>query len=440
MRRAVSVMRLRALEQILDDPSVLFARRAMGTVLGLGLLALSVVLSIALATWTVSDPSFTHATDGAVQNAMGAFGAAFADPVMQIFGVAAPLLILPLPLWGLRLVSGRPVGWTPGRLGAGLAALFLAPGFVNVFPVTQSWPLPLGLGGVVGSIHNFLWADVFGIGSGALLGFLGGFTGLLAAVALVSAIAPVRRRERPADLGFTIRRSRMEPDEYGLDDTDAYESEASSRLAELYGAMQHSVMMLRTRLMGPKSRHRKAAPQRAAPRSALREALVDAPDADAGQDVYRSRRAERPRRESVREAEPHPQDAFALESRRRVRGRAGAAAAPGAGARAHASRRPPRCRSAAAARARSAPRAEGGWRARPRQPIRAPQRGGSGRRRSRVRPPIARSRGPLAAASRRTGHRLAVRCGRTRSGRARSEPRRRWRCPVGRRDGRDRSG
>ncbi|UOM33574.1 DNA translocase FtsK [Acuticoccus sp. I52.16.1] len=303
----MSVMRLRALEQILDDPSVLFARRAMATVSGLAFLALSVILSIALATWTVSDPSFTHATDAPVVNAMGSFGAAFADPVMQLFGVAAPLLILPLPLWGLRLVSGRPVGWTPGRLGAGLAALFLAPGFVNVFPVTESWPLPLGLGGVVGSVHHFVWADICGIGSGAVLGFIGGVTGLLAAVALVSAITPVRRRERPADLGFTIRRSRMEPDEYGLDDTDAYESDASSRLAELYGAMAHSVMMLRARLMGPKARRRKPSAKRApAPTNALRAALEGAPEAEADQDVYRPRRAERPRRENARQVPPAP--------------------------------------------------------------------------------------------------------------------------------------
>ncbi|ORE95262.1 DNA translocase FtsK [Stappia sp. 22II-S9-Z10] len=234
----------------------MFARRAIGTLTGVVLLVLSVVLAIALATWTVSDPSLTHSTDAPVRNWMGGFGAAFADPVMQLFGIAAPLLILPLPLWGLRLVSGRPVGWTPGRIAAGLAALMLAPGFVNVFPVTEAWPLPLGLGGVIGSVHHFVWADVVGISSGTLLGFLGGVTGLLAGVALVSAIAPVRRRERPADLGFTIRRSRMEPDDYGLDDTDTYEGDAASRLAELSGAVTHGFMMLRTRLMGPALRRR----------------------------------------------------------------------------------------------------------------------------------------------------------------------------------------
>ncbi|WP_226582993.1 DNA translocase FtsK 4TM domain-containing protein [Acuticoccus sediminis] len=283
------------MEQILDDPSVLFARRAMATMVGLGLIGLSVVLAVALATWTVSDPSFTHATDAPVQNAMGSFGAAFADPVMQLFGVAAPLLILPLPLWGLRLVSGRPVGWTPGRVSAGIAALILAPGFVNVFPVTETWPLPLGLGGVIGSVHNFVWADVFGISSGWVLGFIGGVTGLVAAVALVSAIAPARRRERPADLGFTIHRSRVAPDEYGLDDTDTYEGDAASRLAELYGAVTHQVMMWRTRLVGPKLRRRKTSAKRTAPRTTLREALEDAPDAVQDQDVYRPRRGERSR-------------------------------------------------------------------------------------------------------------------------------------------------
>ncbi|GAB5378374.1 MAG: hypothetical protein AcusKO_48360 [Acuticoccus sp.] len=269
---------------MLDDPSILFARRAVACLVGVALLALSVAMGLALATWTVSDPSLTHATAAPVENMMGAIGAAFADPVMQLFGLGAPLLVAPLPLWGWRLLMGRPLGLATGRLVPGLVALFTAPGFFNVFPVTETWPLPMGLGGVVGVFWGGVLPNWFAVTSGAANGFFGGILGVVALVALIRAVAAPRTQAPSAAMGFQIRRQMATRDEYGLDDTDAFESE-SSVLSTYRGAFAHAVLTLRAQLRRGPAKPRAGEPH-------LRDALARASAEELdGPAVYRARSA-----------------------------------------------------------------------------------------------------------------------------------------------------
>ena len=68
---------------------------------------------------------------------------------MQLFGLAAIVLLLPDRSWGWRLLAHRPLGdkWR-GLLW--ILGTFLAAGFVSSLPRIGSWPLPTGLGGVIG--------------------------------------------------------------------------------------------------------------------------------------------------------------------------------------------------------------------------------------------------------------------------------------------------
>jgi len=282
----VSVLRFRLLEEILDDPSVLFARRALAVLSGLGLVVLAACLAVSLATWNVSDPSLTHATSAPVTNWMGHFGAAWADPVMQMFGLAAPLLIAPLALWGWRLLSGRPLGLSAGRCAAGLGALVLAPAFLDVFPTTAAWPLPMGLGGAVGEMWGHALVNWLGITSGTVHGAAGGLFGVAALACLLKAVSPPRRPQPMAGAGFQIRRQPAPlDDEYGLEDTDTYEAEPS-RLAALGGALAHLALSLRAQW---KKRRPAGRRERAAP--ALRDALAGTGHAlPEDPSVYRARR------------------------------------------------------------------------------------------------------------------------------------------------------
>ena len=106
---------------------------------GLGVMAAAGALAAALATWSAQDPSFTHATKGVVRNALGWPGAAIADLLMQLAGLASVALLLPLAVWGWRRVLGIPLGRERLRallwiLGLAMAATHLAGGRDVVLP------------------------------------------------------------------------------------------------------------------------------------------------------------------------------------------------------------------------------------------------------------------------------------------------------------------
>ncbi len=130
------------------------AREALGRRLrelgGLALIVLALLLAISLATWSVQDPSFSHATNTPTRNALGMPGATVADLLTQLFGLAAIALVLPIAIWGWRLVTHRTLRHERLRLLFWVLGALLAAGFAGALPRSASWPLPAGLGGVVG--------------------------------------------------------------------------------------------------------------------------------------------------------------------------------------------------------------------------------------------------------------------------------------------------
>jgi S-DNA-T family DNA segregation ATPase FtsK/SpoIIIE len=117
---------------------------------GLGLIGLVFLAAVALGTWSVQDPSLSHATDAKARNLLGYPGAIFADLMMQLVGLAAIAVLLPIAVWGWRLLTHRPLRHERWRLVAWLVAIVLAAAFAACIPRTPAWPLPSGLGGVAG--------------------------------------------------------------------------------------------------------------------------------------------------------------------------------------------------------------------------------------------------------------------------------------------------
>ena len=78
---------LRNLDFISDDLRAA-TRRRFEEMVGLALLALALLLTLALASWSVQDPSLSHATDAQVRNLLGRPGAIIADLSIQLFGLA----------------------------------------------------------------------------------------------------------------------------------------------------------------------------------------------------------------------------------------------------------------------------------------------------------------------------------------------------------------
>ena len=132
-----------------DDLSAALRRR-LREICGLGLIGAAVMAMAALASWSIKDPSFSYATGAPVRNLLGAHGAVAADLLMQLFGLAALALVLPLALWGWRLMTHRRLDRLRLRLGLWLGGALLAAGFISCLTRPHTWPLPTGLGGVVG--------------------------------------------------------------------------------------------------------------------------------------------------------------------------------------------------------------------------------------------------------------------------------------------------
>ena len=93
-----------------------------------------------------------------IRNLLGAPGAIAADLAMQLFGLATLAMIVPAAFWGWRLFTHRRLD----RIGAGAlrhldrrlrASL---PAMRPCLPRTAHWPLPTGIGGVVGDASWFV--------------------------------------------------------------------------------------------------------------------------------------------------------------------------------------------------------------------------------------------------------------------------------------------
>jgi len=121
-----------------------FVRQIMALA-GFALLATIALGIAALATWNVADPSLSYATGNQPTNLLGYGGAIFADIVMQFLGLSAIISLLPVIAWAIALIAGRKLQRIPARLVAWIASL-------GCFPAPVTWPLPNGIGGVIGDM------------------------------------------------------------------------------------------------------------------------------------------------------------------------------------------------------------------------------------------------------------------------------------------------
>jgi S-DNA-T family DNA segregation ATPase FtsK/SpoIIIE len=126
------------------------ARRRVTELCGIILISVAMMAALALASWSVADPSLSHATDAPVHNWVGWPGAVAADLMMQLLGLGAVALILPVAIWGYRLLGHRALGHERSRVMVWPLGAVLAAAFASCLPRGTHWPLPCGLGGVIG--------------------------------------------------------------------------------------------------------------------------------------------------------------------------------------------------------------------------------------------------------------------------------------------------
>jgi S-DNA-T family DNA segregation ATPase FtsK/SpoIIIE len=132
-------------------PTPVVAIRIPVRMLGIVTLGLVAIVLVSLASWHVDDPSFSYASNQPARNLLGFAGAALADLAVQVFGLGTIAIVVPPALWGWAFIRRRVPTKMPLRLLSWVCASVLFCGFVSFFAVPESWPLPTGLGGLVGT-------------------------------------------------------------------------------------------------------------------------------------------------------------------------------------------------------------------------------------------------------------------------------------------------
>ena len=164
-----------------------FVRKKCFEIIGLGVLGGVLLVALSLATWSIHDPSFNHATDARPTNLLGYPGAAISDLLMQLFGLGAVGLIAPVAAWGAKLMAQSPINRPFKRLAVWLIGGLLTAGCLATFGLPAGWPLPSGLGGAVGDYTLAPFAGFFSVFFDPLLtrilsGLVIGFFAIIAIV------------------------------------------------------------------------------------------------------------------------------------------------------------------------------------------------------------------------------------------------------------------
>ena len=127
-----------------------FIAQRLSEIIGIITLVAVIAILIALVTWSAQDPSLNQAINRPVNNFMGHPGAILSDILMQLFGLASLALVAPGAFLGLKLVSATRVNYIRWRLFFWSLGALSTAAILGALPIIGSWPLPIGLGGIVG--------------------------------------------------------------------------------------------------------------------------------------------------------------------------------------------------------------------------------------------------------------------------------------------------
>ncbi len=124
----------------------------LGVLGGLLILVAVAMAFIALATWSINDPSLSNANGKIASNWMGFWGASFADILIQFFGLGAAISLFPPAIIGWMKILRQPFGHKKSRALCWPLMTILASAAIACLSVPETWPLPSGLGGIAGDM------------------------------------------------------------------------------------------------------------------------------------------------------------------------------------------------------------------------------------------------------------------------------------------------
>ncbi|MFT4099248.1 MAG: DNA translocase FtsK 4TM domain-containing protein, partial [Rhodoblastus sp.] len=219
-----------------------FLSRRLAEFAGVILIVAVILTGLALATWSTRDPSLNHAIDGPIRNLLGLRGAIIADILTQVLGIASIALLAPAALLGWRLVVDHGFDRPKSRLAFWLLGALSAAAVASMLPPPGRWPLPSGLGGIVGDAIAALarWAT-----GGLRIGMIAATIALAAsAILCLSAACGGLRPKEQDDVSPTTQVRKAKRDAERIDHDD----EPGKALISL-GAALHGLLALKSAAM-----------------------------------------------------------------------------------------------------------------------------------------------------------------------------------------------
>ncbi|MCJ8144548.1 DNA translocase FtsK 4TM domain-containing protein [Ancylobacter sp. A5.8] len=204
--------------------------------IGLALLGATALLLVALASWSAEDPSLSRSSAAQPANLLGLPGAAIADLLMQLLGVASLVVVLALGTWGWLILTHRRPNRKRARYLALAGGTVFAAGLAACLPRIGTWPLPSGLGGVLGE-------GVLAVPDALRSSWLGSFDfAVIGALCLLGTVFTL-----PIAFGMGLKDPAAADDE---SDESFYEDDEPGAFSLLsLGALTHGVLSLKARLM-----------------------------------------------------------------------------------------------------------------------------------------------------------------------------------------------
>jgi len=177
----------RLMPQTLEDLLRSWMRRVCGALV----VGLAAAGWLALLTWSVSDPSFSHSTSAEPRNILGMPGAVLSDLMLHSIGLASIFFLIPVIVAGMQLMLADHIDRFRVRLFLGAISIPSIAAGLSALPPTASWQLPYGYGGAFGDVLFDLTAAILATavpnGSSTAAGisfFILGFWSLTRAIGL----------------------------------------------------------------------------------------------------------------------------------------------------------------------------------------------------------------------------------------------------------------
>jgi S-DNA-T family DNA segregation ATPase FtsK/SpoIIIE len=248
-------------------------KRRLREVCGIALISIAMMAALALATWSVQDPSLSHATDTGVHNLLGQPGAITADLMMQLLGLGSLALLLPIGVWGYRLLGHRPLSREKLRVLLWIFGAVLSAAFASCLPRPVHWPLPCGLGGVIGDAMLRLPTVMFHVAMTGTDRFVASIVLAIAAAITFAGAAGILWRDAAGDEAADEKEEEVDEDKEEADKEAGWFS---------LGGILHAVLSFRARI-ALLFRSRAAVPKRidaAIPRRRIEPRFDAAPAAE----------------------------------------------------------------------------------------------------------------------------------------------------------------